>query len=136
MAEGIDYRWRTYDWWLEKLPANGGEMKLEADTFARLTDQGVVSVRLHNTAIVTVSPENIARLYTGGWNTYKTKLRLNSLLPAGITIYEHEKQWYVLPRTGVTQVFRSPMYLDLSTGAILPDPVPADNYSYTEVRNG
>jgi hypothetical protein len=54
----------------------------------------VFHFRLHDTDILTFSEETIT-IRCGGWYTYTTKDRLNSLLPLGLNVWQKDRQWYL-----------------------------------------
>lgn len=51
------------------------------------------AVRLHNTDIVTIHPDDTYTLNTGGWNTVTTKDRINKYAPGYVT--QRQGIWYL-----------------------------------------
>jgi len=50
-------------------------------------------IRLHDTDIITIQPNNHYKLFTGNWYTITTKARLNEYSPARIS--QRKGQWYI-----------------------------------------
>lgn len=53
------------------------------------------AVRLHNTDILTIRPDNSFVVDTDGWLTVTTKDRLNTFAPRGVQFYSERGQWQV-----------------------------------------
>ena len=55
-----------------------------------------IGVRLHNTYVVRVTPDNTVYATTGGWHTVTTMDRLKSWLPGHWNVYrrQNETYWY------------------------------------------
>ena len=51
------------------------------------------AIRLHNTDVVTIHPDDTYTLCTGGWETVTTKQRINEYSPA--QVYSDRKVWMV-----------------------------------------
>lgn len=54
-----------------------------------------IGIRLHNTEIMTVHPDDSLTLRTGGWETLTTKERLNRYLPPRVRVYQENRIWYL-----------------------------------------
>lgn len=60
----------------------------------RLFDRGThFAIRLHETDVVEVYPDDTQKLFTGGWQTYTTKDRINGWSSA--RIYQSNGIWYM-----------------------------------------
>jgi hypothetical protein len=80
-----------------RLRRDGPEEYFKVDNntwLVRDTHTGDISVKLHYTHILTVSPDDTLRVNNGGWQTVTTLARLNDWLPAGWRIYTHKGSWY------------------------------------------
>ncbi len=53
------------------------------------------AVRLHNTAVVRIYPDDSVKLFSGGFRTNTTKQRINSFSPLGV--YQKNRTWYLSP---------------------------------------
>ena len=53
------------------------------------------AIKLHDTHIVEIYPDDSVKLFTGGWQTLTTKQRINSFSPIGI--YQSAGVWYLSP---------------------------------------
>lgn len=60
----------------------------------------LVSIRLHDTDIVTFLPGNKIRLNNGGWKTPTTKKRIQEWLPEGYNLYQKNWEWLIDTPTG------------------------------------
>ena len=69
--------------------------KVDRNTYLRSEDGNMV-IRFWETDIVTISPDNLYTLNSGGYFTTTTKERLNSLAP--VRIYQERGLWYVTGR--------------------------------------
>jgi hypothetical protein len=67
-----------------------------------------VAVSLHNTDVVTYTPDNSATLESGGWRTVTTKSRINEYIPGHL--YTEAGIWYVA-FYGVTYTYNDGMTL-------------------------
>jgi hypothetical protein len=72
---------------------NRESRKVGNNTYARILENGDVAIRLHNTDVVTINPDNIVTLKTGGWQTSTTKDRINQYSP--VRVYQEKYQWFV-----------------------------------------
>ena len=61
--------------------------KIDNHTYLVRGDDGAISVRLHQTDIVTYSPDGTATFSTGGWPTKTTRARMDRWIPADWAIY-------------------------------------------------
>lgn len=87
--------------------ARYGRRKLENNTWLERrqsdapkdgTYQSDYAVRLHNTDVVTLHPDDSYTLNSGGWRTVTTKDRINRYSPG--CVYSERGQWYYLPKPG------------------------------------
>lgn len=69
-----------------------GRKKLANNTYLMPVKSGI-AVRLHDTDIVTIHPNNDCTLNTGGWMTKTTKERINRYSP--VLIHQTNGIWYV-----------------------------------------
>ena len=51
-------------------------------------------VKLHQTIVIRIKPDNTYILSSGGWFTPTTKDRINSFTSKDISIYQRNKVWY------------------------------------------
>jgi hypothetical protein len=78
--------------------------KLKNNTYLeRVNKDGTIGVLLHNTHVVTFSPDGKVTLNTDGWRTVTTKDRINDYLPEGWGLYQDSKVWYLYPPDEPTQ---------------------------------
>lgn len=59
---------------------------------------GVIRVRYHNTDVVTITPDKSVMLFTGGYRSNTTKLRMNQAshkFDLGYSVYQRNYSWYV-----------------------------------------
>jgi len=75
----------------------GGKKKLANNTYLHETQDGI-AVRLHNTDIVTIHPDNTYTLNSGGWQTVTTKARINEFSPARLG--QDKGIWYLYVGAG------------------------------------
>jgi hypothetical protein len=67
--------------------------KLGNNTYARILDDGSVAIRLHNTDVVTIHPDNTYTLATGGWKTYTTRSRIEEYAPVRVSGKCETRSW-------------------------------------------
>ena len=72
-------------------PENG--KPLENNTRLFRLPNSHMAIRLHETDVVTISPDNVYTLNTGGWRTVTTKDRINRYSPA--QVWQRNKIWYI-----------------------------------------
>ena len=72
--------------------------KIGHNTYLHRTGDGA-KVVFHETAILAITKKAIA-LNSGGYRTYTTKERLNSLLPSGYHLYAEKGSWFLSGRQG------------------------------------
>lgn len=83
---------------IEKLGrGRGGKKKLANNTYLHETQDGI-AVRLHNTDVVTIHPDNTYTLNSGGWQTFTTKARINEFSPARLG--QDKGIWYLYVGAG------------------------------------
>ena len=66
--------------------------KLARNTYLRQEGENVV-IKLHNTDVITISPNDVYTLNSGGWRTPTTKERFNTFSPANVS--QERSMWYV-----------------------------------------
>jgi hypothetical protein len=66
--------------------------KLARNTYLRQEGDNVV-IKLHNTDVITISPNDIYTLNSGGWRTPTTKERFNTFSPANVS--QEKSAWYI-----------------------------------------
>jgi hypothetical protein len=71
---------------------NGEKRKKLSNNTYLLKDGEQYCVRLHNTIVVRIFPDNTYVLNSGGWQTRTTKERINNFSPANI--YQRNKIWF------------------------------------------
>ena len=72
-----------------------------------------IGIRLHNTVVVTIHPDNTYTLNSGGWQTVTTKDRINQYSP--IRVYQSKSIWYV----GQGE----PFYDNMKVGVVCGEPL-------------
>lgn len=97
----LDYYLRPYDLLvtsadnyyqslLEKFPIKRKDRKkIENNTWFIKYPDGTVAIRLHNTDIITCTPDNVVTFDTGGWHTIITRDRMNKYMPSGLSVCTH-----------------------------------------------
>jgi len=70
--------------------------KLENNTYLDTLEAGNFGVKLHNTYIVIVSPDETYELNSGGYRTVTTKDRINKYAP--VRIWQERGIWYLYDR--------------------------------------
>lgn len=70
-------------------------------------------VRLHNTIVVTIHPDNTYTLNSGGWRTVTTKARINEYCP--VRVYQNKQNWYA--------GHGEPFYDGMTVGEVNGEPV-------------
>jgi hypothetical protein len=69
--------------------------KLENHTYLfKHLDSGDITIRYHNTDIISVSPDGTIEVTNGGYKTPSTKNRINSYLPHDWRIYLYNDKWW------------------------------------------
>jgi hypothetical protein len=63
------------------------------NTYATINDDKSVSIRLHQTDIVTIHVNDSVEINSGGWMTSTTKSRINEFTNAGI--YQKNFEWFL-----------------------------------------
>jgi hypothetical protein len=75
---------------------NRSQKKIANNTYARKDDNnGTIVVKLHDTDIVTVTPDGTVTLDSNGWQTLTTRERMNRYLGDTAHIYQERGIWYV-----------------------------------------
>lgn len=88
-----------------------------------LKQGGCFAVRLHNTDVVTIRPDNTFTLNSGGWRTPTTKERINTYSPAQVT--QKNGLWYVARYSDLTHLFEDGMKVDHNGYPMGPPVYPA-----------
>ena len=61
-----------------------GKKKIANNTYIKSSANDSIVVQLHDTEIITILPDNVFVLNSGGWQTVTTKARINEFSPARI----------------------------------------------------
>jgi len=77
---------RRYATMAEQL-GNRPSKKIDNNTYLVRGQNGAISVRLHQTDIVTYTPDGTATFNTGGWPTKTTRTRMDRWIPGDWAIY-------------------------------------------------
>jgi hypothetical protein len=101
---------------LRELPGPRGKKKIDHNTYAYRDIDGTIRICLHNTDIITVSPNEVITLTSGGWKTATTKDRLNCNLGPCIRITQSKGLWYIHQEGRATQLFEDGMVIGKSRG--------------------
>jgi len=111
------------------------EKKVANNTKARLVhpdgevlDAPEVRIRLHETDVVTIRPDGVVRLDSGGWWTVTTKARMNDFAP-GVRVYSHRGQGYAatgFQAGSVAVPFYDGLEFDSEAGRFLVDQARVD----------
>jgi hypothetical protein len=81
--------------------------KIGNNTFEYSRNDGTRAIRLHNTDILTFSPDGTCTFNTGGWKTVTTKARMNDIGP--VRIWTEKRVWYASNGNGETVVYQDGM---------------------------
>lgn len=102
--------------------------KIGNNTWARLGNDGAVSIVLHDTAVVTVSDDDAVVLNSGGWRTHTTKDRINDALSALFrgcdfhwSVYQTAGVWYLVRQDNGAGWHDGARYTFADGVTILPD---------------
>lgn len=90
----MPYNFNYFDHLIDELP-HLTRRKLANNTYVRRLPDDTIAIRLHETDIVIVRPDDTFMLNSGGWRTYTTKDRINKFSPA--RVYQERNQWYMWP---------------------------------------
>jgi len=63
-------------------------------TKRRVESDGTICVRYHNTDVVTIDPNGVITLQSGGWYTNTTKHRMNQYAP-DVYVFQKRGNWFV-----------------------------------------
>jgi hypothetical protein len=103
---------RTADDWKQFIA--GGRSKVarpvDNNTVARLMDEGMVAIKLHDTDVVTIFSDGRQILNSGGWLSMTTKDRINRYSTASIS--QRKGVWYINDRDGNETLFYDGMVVD------------------------
>jgi hypothetical protein len=77
----------------EKL-AGRESRKIANNTYLKAREAGAIALRLHETDILTYTPDGKCILNSGGWRTVTTKARMNDYAP-GAPIIQKAGVWYI-----------------------------------------
>lgn len=83
--------------------------KVDNNTYAEILSDDSIGIKLHNTYVVKIQPDNIYSLHTGGWYTPTTKDRINQYFPGNV--YQKNGDWFV-ERNGKTFPFVDGMTIE------------------------
>ena len=101
---------------LQGMPIAGKGKIIARNTFKFTDINGNEHIRLHNTTIITKTPDGKVILHSGGYKSKTTKERINDF--SGYTLYQKKSIWYVHSRYGSADNYPSIPFYD---GMILPD---------------
>ena len=90
----MPYNFNYFDHLIDELP-HLNRRKLANNTYVRRLPDDTLAIRLHDTDIIIVRPDDTFLLQSGGWRTYTTKDRINRFSPA--RLYQEKNHWYVWP---------------------------------------
>lgn len=119
------------------------QRKIAKATYLLLWEDQIITVRYHNTDILTVSPDNIVESYVGDFQTKTSRRRSNDFLPCGWLIYgkgrtsPEEWYWYntITNRGTYSSGYRIPYNdsdrIDANTGELMSasDPQPITRHN-------
>jgi hypothetical protein len=83
----------TYERWDTRLTGRCSDRRKVANNTYLERRADDIALRLHNTDIMTASPDGWVTLNTGGWHTVTTKARLNAFMSFG-RIYQKNFRWF------------------------------------------
>ncbi len=84
------------DWITAKSMLKGKESrKVGNNTYARVTEEDAVVVRLHSTDIIVWYADGTIRMSDGGWDTVTTRARFNEYRPNGYYTHRIKGATYV-----------------------------------------
>jgi hypothetical protein len=81
--------------YLKELLGGKESCKINYNTYVEARKDGLIAVRLHDTDIITVTPNNSAELNAGGFLTKLTHDRLNFFLNPYARVIARKGLWYV-----------------------------------------
>ena len=73
-----------------------GRKKLARNTYLYARENGI-AVRLHETDVVTIHPDDSVTLTSGGWPTMTTKDRISGHIPGGVSLFASKSRWFLAP---------------------------------------
>ena len=103
-----------------KLLGNRADKKLARNTYLRM-EEGKAVVKFWDTDIITITPDNVYTLTSGGYNTFTTKDRLNTFSP--VHIWREKGLWYACEGPGgnpIKTLFEDGMQVD-ANGHVLSE---------------
>ena len=103
-------RLRAYPY-LRKSPTASTRHKIERHTYAERKPDGTVTIRYHQTDIITVSPKGQVTVTSGGYKTNSTKERISAYLRPYASVWQREGLWYISYQ-GVTVPFEDGMVIN------------------------
>jgi hypothetical protein len=99
--KGIPMRTTMKDQFTAEQRAEWKPKIIARNTF-RFEQNGETVYRLHSTDVARKRPDGSVILNSGGWRTLTTRDRMNSVLPAGVSLYQSKGNWYL--KSGEKQV--------------------------------
>jgi hypothetical protein len=72
---------------------NRGQRKIGNNTYAYIEHDGSVAIELHGTKVVTIYPNGLYKLNSGGYQTHTTKKRINQYSP--VRVYQKNFEWFL-----------------------------------------
>jgi hypothetical protein len=76
---------------------NRGQRKVGNNTYAYINHDSSVSIELHGTKVVTIYPNGLYKLNSGGYHTSTTKKRINQYSP--VKVYQKNYNWFLADGT-------------------------------------
>lgn len=97
---------KTYQEWIDFLNKGRDKTSRKTDNNTYVIKQeGYIAVKLHNTEVVKIYPDNTYELNAGSWYSVTTKDRINSYSP--VRIYQKDYSWYVMQGNNEDVSFRN-----------------------------
>lgn len=103
---------------------NKDSRKVGNNTYKVRRDDAI-AIRLHQTDVVTVFPDDSIKLDSGGWRTVTTKERMNAWLPTPWHLWTEKGVWYLGRRSDDTYLYADGIVIEADgtvIGAIPHDP--------------
>ena len=72
---------------------NRSQRKVGNNTYAYIQHDGSVAIELHGTKVVTIYPNGLYKLNSGGYRTSTTKDRINKYSP--VSVYQKNFEWFL-----------------------------------------
>lgn len=75
-------------------PEGGRGVKVANNTYLLIYPDGTIAVRLHDTDVVTVKPDDTIRIDSGGWYTRTSQDRIGEWIRGGWNLYTLKGEWH------------------------------------------